>query len=86
MREILADQPINAQKLEKWIVYMTNIFSFKTNEDRLFQHYVAIEFVGKRNYLHQSLIASLSVILKWPENLLIKHWLNTLRAEGSTTY
>ena len=28
VKEILADQPINAQKLEKWIVYMTNIFQF----------------------------------------------------------
>lgn len=49
VREILADQPINAQKLEKMDRVYDKYFSvLKTNEDRLFQHYVAIEFVGKK--------------------------------------
>ncbi|MEJ7534097.1 DEAD/DEAH box helicase [Staphylococcus hominis] len=78
VKEILVNQPINAQKLEKMDRVYDKYFSvLKTNEDRLFQHYVAIEFVEKKKEpkpeFNSFFISDIEMARKSPNQTLVKY-------------
>lgn len=78
VKEILANQPINAQKLEKMDRVYDKYFSvLKANEDRLFQHYVAIEFVEKKKEpkpeFNSFFISDIEMARKSPNQILVKY-------------
>src|SRR5699024_12263153 len=78
VNEILADEPINEQKLEKMDKAYDKYFSvLNLKKDGLFPHYVAIEFV-KKNELPQTefnsfFICDIEMAKKSPKQTLVDY-------------